>query len=152
MQTDPLQAQLNAERFNADETLANTIHNAVEHMKNLAHQWECRVSNLEMLEPESIYCRLFARDLRNHAQNFAAMSSGPPPAQEPCDPPSYVIAEPPQIGKAVAYRLVGPDGNPCPAFGKWVEAGYWESCAALTMVMRPGSYYEYAYTQPEGDK
>lgn len=51
-------------------------------------------------------------------------------------------------GIPVAYRLVNEDGKPCPAFGQWIEAGYWERCGAIQPVIRDGWSYEYAYTTP----
>ena len=49
------------------------------------------------------------------------------------------------LGEAVAYRVVGPDGTPCPAFGKWVDVGFWHSSPAIRPVLREGFRYEYAY-------
>lgn len=51
----------------------------------------------------------------------------------------------PPLPPAASYRVLLANGEPCPAFGRWVSCGSWEG-AAITPVLAPGSRYEYAYT------
>ena len=51
------------------------------------------------------------------------------------------------IWNAVAYRVIGPDGLPCPIYGRWVEKGAYEN-GAFGVTLRPGYRFEYAYCNP----
>lgn len=57
-------------------SLANTVHNAVEHMKSLAHKWEQQAKRYEAGSTTAVWLVTMANELRLHAYEFKVTQPG----------------------------------------------------------------------------